>query len=132
MRESRKLVGEYVLTENDCLRLTKFEDGIVACCYDIDIHSPDGAGTSHHYFKDGEYYTIPYRCLQPREISNMLVAGRCISSDHGAQASYRIMPTVCSIGEVAGIAISMAHKSHISPKEINVNKLQEIIKEENQ
>lgn len=132
VRESRKLVGEYVLTENDCLSLTKFEDGIVACCYDIDIHSPDGAGTSHHYFKDGEYYTIPYRCLQPREISNMLVAGRCISSDHGAQASYRIMPTVCSIGEVAGIAISMAHKSHISPKEINAKKLQEIIKEENQ
>lgn len=129
VRESRKIVGEYVLTEQDCLSLTKFEDGVVACCYEIDIHSPEGTGTSHHYFKDGEYYTIPYRSLLPKEIDNMLVAGRCISSDHGAQASYRIMPTVCSIGEVAGLAISMAYTDKSIPREINVTNLQKVLRE---
>lgn len=128
VRESRKIVGEYVLSEQDCLNLTKFDDGIVACCYDIDIHNPQGTGTSHHYFKDGEYYTIPYRALIPRGIDNMLASGRCISSDHGAQASYRIMPTVCSIGEVAGLAIAQAYKSKQKPKEIDVKALQEKIK----
>ena len=61
-------------------------------------------------------------------MDNLLVAGRCISSDHGAQASYRIMPTVCSIGEAAGCAIGMAVKGKCSTRALNVSELQSILK----
>ena len=129
VRESRMIVGEYVLTEDDCRACTKFDDAIAACNYDIDIHNPEGTGTSHYYFPEGAYYTIPYRSLIPRTVSNMLVAGRCISSDHGAQASYRIMPTVCCIGEAAGTAMGLAVKAGCDVRSVDVKKLQTALKE---
>ena len=128
VRESRMIIGEYVLTEADCRAFTKFYDGIAACNYDIDIHNPEGTGTSHYYFPEGEFYTIPYRSLIPQGVSNMLVAGRCISSDHGAQASYRIMPTVCCIGEAAGIAMAMAHKANSDVRDVDTDQLRALLK----
>lgn len=127
VRESRMIVGDYVLTEEDCRNCVKFEDAIAACNYDIDIHNPEGTGTSHYYFPAGAYYTIPYRSLIPKGAENMLVAGRCISSDHGAQASYRIMPVVCCLGEAAGSAIGLAAKSGCSVREINTADLQNVL-----
>ncbi len=129
VRESRMIVGDHVLTEGECRAFTKFDDGIAACNYDIDIHNPEGAGTSHYYFPEGEYYTIPYRCLIPKGANNMLVAGRCISSDHGAQASYRIMPVVCCLGEAAGVAASLAAEQGIGVRDIDVARLQSILKD---
>ncbi len=131
VRESRMIVGEYVLTGEDCKNCKKFDDSVVACNYDMDIHSPDGAGTSHYYFKQDEYYTIPYRCLIPKGAENLLVAGRCISSDHYAQASYRIMPVVCCIGEAAGTATALAIKSGKAVREVDVKELQETLKKNN-
>ena len=128
VRESRMIVGDYTLTEKECKDCVKFEDGIAACNYDIDIHNPEGTGTSHYYFGPGEYYNIPYRCLIPKGAENMLVAGRCISSDHGAQASYRIMPTVTTLGEAAGAAIAIAKKSGVTTREVDVKLLQETLK----
>ena len=124
VRESRMIVGEHVLTEAECRACTMFEDAIAACNYDIDIHNPEGSGTSHYYFPDGTYYTIPYRSLIPKEAANLLVAGRCISSDHGAQASYRIMPVVCCIGEAAGVAIGLASKNGCDVRAVDVAALQ--------
>ena len=98
---------------------------ISACNYDIDIHNPEGSGTSHFFFPLGEYYTIPYRCLIPKKLNNLLVAGRCISSDHGAQASYRIIPTVSSIGEAAGTAIGLIIKSGLSVRDVPITALKE-------
>ncbi|MBE7087629.1 MAG: FAD-dependent oxidoreductase [Clostridiales bacterium] len=129
VRESRKIVGDYILTETDARNCTKFDDAIAACNYDIDIHSPDGTGTSHYYFPNGEYYTIPYRSLIPKTVNNLLVAGRCISSDHGAQASYRVMSTVCCIGEAAGTAIGLAVKNKVDVRSVDVKELQRIIKD---
>ena len=128
VRESRMIVGDYVLTEQDCKSCVKFEDAIAACNYDIDIHNPEGTGTSHYYFPAGAYYTIPYRSLIPKGAANMLVAGRCISSDHGAQASYRIMPVVCCLGEAAGAAIGLAARNKVSVREISVGELQSSLK----
>ena len=129
VRESRMIIGDYLLTEQDVRGCVKFEDAIAACNYDIDIHNPEGTGTSHYYFKDGEYYTIPYRSLIPKNASNLLVAGRCISSDHGAQASYRIMPVVCCVGEAAGEAIGLLAKTKASVREVDVKALQNRLKE---
>jgi len=127
VRESRKIIGDYVLTEDDCRAFAKFYDGVAACNYDIDIHNPEGSGTSHYYFPQGEYYTIPYRCLIPKGVKNMLVAGRCISSDHGAQASYRIMPTVCSIGEAAGVAVGLAVKHQTDVRGVDVQEIRRVL-----
>ncbi len=66
IRESRMIEGDYTLTQEDLIACTHFEDGIAACNYDIDIHNPKGSGTSHYYFPDGKYYTIPYR-RRPRQ-----------------------------------------------------------------
>ena len=127
VRESRMIEGEYVLTQEDLVGCVKFEDSITACNYDIDIHNPAGSGTSHYYFPHGEYYTVPYRCLTHKVTTNLLIAGRCISSTHEAQASYRIMPTCVTLGQAAGTAAALAKKSGCNVKEIDVKKLQEIL-----
>ena len=129
VRESRMIVGDYVLTQDDLTGCRRFEDSISACNYDIDIHNPEGSGTSHWYFKDGTYYTIPYRCLIPTGVDNLLVAGRCISSTHEAQASYRIMPTCCTLGQAAGTAAAMAAASDGKVRNVNVGELRKILTE---
>ena len=131
VRESRMITGGHILCEEELLGCTKFEDGIAACSYDIDIHNPDGAGTSHHYFVPGEYYTIPYRCLCPTKAGNLLVAGRCISSTHEAQASYRIMPTVCAIGQAAGVGAAVAYKQGCDAADADIKTIRKILSESN-
>lgn len=128
-RESRMIDGEYVLSQEDLLAFRKFEDAIAVCNYDIDIHSPDGSGTSHYYFPDGEYYGIPYRCLIPKGAENLLVAGRCISTTHEAQASVRIMPTCCNTGEAAGVAASLALENGGKTRDVDVQRLRAILVE---
>lgn len=127
-RESRMIVGEHTLNKDEMLAYTKFEDGIAACNYDIDIHSPDGAGTSHFYFPAGTYYTIPYGCLVPKDSENLLVAGRCISTTHEAQASIRIMPTVCTIGEAAGVAAAIACTDKVGVRSVDTKKLRDTLR----
>ena len=126
-RESRMIDGEYLLTETDLKDCVKFDDAIAAGNYDIDIHNPEGSGTSHYYFPEGTWYTIPYRSLQPKNADNLLVAGRCISSTHEAQASYRIMPIVTTLGQAAGTAAALAAKAGRGVKEIDVRELQETL-----
>lgn len=128
-RESRMIDGEHLLTEQELVACTRFDDAIAAGNYDIDIHNPEGSGTSHYYFPDGEYYTIPYRSLLPKGISNLLVAGRCISSTHEAQASYRIMPIVCCLGQAAGVGASVAVQNNCTPKNADIKTIQKILLE---
>ena len=110
VRESRKIIGEYTLTADDLKACVKFDDAVATGNYDIDIHNPEGSGTSHYYFAEGEYYTIPYRSLIPKGSVNLLTAGRCISATHEAQASIRIIPIACCTGEAAGVATAVAHR----------------------
>ncbi|MGF7145886.1 hypothetical protein HNQ56_004330 [Anaerotaenia torta] len=125
VRESRMIDGEYLLTAQDLVACTKFEDSIALGNYDIDIHNPEGSGTSHYYFPQGQYYTIPYRSLIPKEVTNLLAAGRCISVTHEAQASIRIMPIVCCLGEAAGTAVSVAAGSGAEVRDVDIKVLQE-------
>lgn len=130
IRESRMVEGEYTLTVEDLKSLARFPDAIAVANYDIDIHNPEGAGTSHYYFGDGEYYQIPYRCLIPKDCKNLLVAGRCISSTHEAQASYRIMPFCCELGQAAGAAVSVAVQDGAELRGVDMQKLQTILRDE--
>ncbi len=124
VRESRKLKGVHILTADEIINCTQFEDSIALGNYDIDIHNPTGTGTSHRFFGDGEYYTIPYRSLLPKEFNNLLVAGRCLSATHEAQASVRIMPTCCCLGQAAGTAVAVAIKSDKNAHNVDVKSLQ--------
>ena len=126
-RESRMVDGEYTLTGQDLLSLCRFDDSIALGNYDIDIHNPEGSGTSHHYFGQGEFYEIPYRSLIPKNSENLLVAGRCVSCDHEAQASIRIMPIVCTLGQAAGSAVAVAKQDNCKVKEVDIKKLQKIL-----
>lgn len=129
VRESRMIDGLHLLTGNELRECARFEDSIACGNYDIDIHNPEGSGTSHYYFPDGQYYEIPYRSLLPKELSNLLVAGRCISVDHEAQASIRIMPIVCCLGEAAGVAASVASKEGVAAASANIAEIQRILTE---
>lgn len=127
IRESRKLKGKYILTGEDLKNCTVFPDSIARGNYDIDIHNPSGTGTSHYFFNDGKYYTIPYRSLLPVEYDNLLVAGRCISATHEAQASVRIMPTCCCLGQAAGTA-AIALKTSKTAHTVDIKLVRETLK----
>ena len=128
VRESRKLKGEHILTAQELVDCTKFDDAIALGNYDIDIHNPAGSGTSHYYFAPGDYYSIPYRSLLPKEFDNLLVGGRCISATHEAQASTRIMPICATTGEAAGIAIAVAKNTGTDTHTLDVSKVQAILR----
>ena len=128
VRESRMIEGMYTLTADDLKACIRFKDAIALGNYDIDIHNPAGTGTSHYLFPDGQYYTVPYRCLVPSNTQNLLVTGRCISVTHEAQASIRIMPIVCCLGQAAGVAAAVAVQDKADVRQVNVPKVQALLK----
>jgi hypothetical protein len=111
IREGQRLDGLYKLTADDFHNRRKFSDGICANRYPIDIHSSDSTGVTLIRMPPGEWHEIPFRCLVPRNTRSLLAAGRCISSDFVAQASYRIIPNCHTLGEAAAVAASVAHGS---------------------
>lgn len=123
VRESRRLVGKYVLTADDVLNCVKFEDSIARSCYEIDVHNPAGTGTVIKTLKD-YYYTIPLRSLIPVEVDNLIVAGRPISCDHMAHSSLRIMPVASSVGEAAGCAVGIAALKKLNVGKVNYRDVQ--------
>ncbi len=132
VRESRRIRGRYALTAEDVVQARKFPDGIARSNYPIDIHSPTGAGTDIRGVAEGDYYEIPYRCLLPQRIDNLLVAGRCISSTHEGQAALRIMPTCFAMGEAAGVAAALACRRGIPPGEIPGDELRQALRDQGQ
>jgi len=128
VRESRMVDGQYVLTGDDLVACRRFEDVIACGNYDIDIHNPAGTGTSHYYFPEGQYYDIPLRSLRPLGVENMLVAGRCVSVTHEAQASVRIMPICCSMGEAAGVAAAVANSHGCALDSAPISEIQALLR----
>jgi hypothetical protein len=119
IRETRRIVGDYVLTLEDYLRRRSFPDEICRNSYFIDVHAKVKAAfddlkkvdeweKSTLRYGPGETHGIPYRCLTPQRLFNVLVAGRSISTEQLVQGSVRIMPCCLAMGEAAGIAAAMA------------------------
>ena len=127
IRESRRIVGEYEITEDDIVSARKFEDSIARGSYGVDIHNPAGGGTRHASVPPCDYYTIPYRSLIPNESKNLIAAGRPISSTHAAHSAFRIMPICTCIGEAAGTAAHFAGKENLTPREVDVSALREVL-----
>jgi hypothetical protein len=111
VRETRRVLGEYVLTGDDVLAARRFPDAIARGSYPIDIHNPTGSGTTLKRLPPGEAYDIPLRCLLPRRTERLLVAGRCISGTHEAHSSYRVMPIAMATGQAAGVCAALATKA---------------------
>jgi len=118
IRETRRIQGEYALTGADVVKGRKFRDGIARSNYPIDIHSPTGAGTVIKTPPAGDYYEIPYRCLLPLQVDNLLVAGRCVSATHEGQSALRIIPTCFAMGEAAGTAAALALARGLPPRQL--------------
>jgi FAD-dependent oxidoreductase family protein len=132
-RESRRIVGEYVITEQDLMAEKEFNDSIGYGSFFIDVHNCTGIGMDHETWNPpkGFKYQIPYRSLIPKKIDNLLVAGRCISCTHIALGSLRVMPQCVLEGEAAGLAANLAIKGDVVPGEIDVKELQQLIRDAN-
>ena len=122
VRETRHIVGDYQLNENDILEGKSFEDGVACGTYAIDIHP--GKGKMQIYTGSGKaVYEIPYRSLIPKGLSNLLVAGRCISANSYAAGSIRVMATCMAMGQGAGVAAAMAAGNDAVTRNVDVAEL---------
>lgn len=108
IRDSRRIVGDYLFTGDDWRARRTFDDEIGRNCYFIDIHK---SGVPEVHYGRGESHGIPYRVLTPKGLRNVLVAGRCISTDEEAYGSLRVMPPCLVTGEAAGVAARLASLS---------------------
>jgi hypothetical protein len=134
VRETRRIMGDYMLCLDDFKNRSEFDDEIGRYCYPVDIHvsRPDDEAEYQRFFKEfsemryqkGESYGVPYRTLTPRGLSNVLVAGRCISTDRFLQGSIRVMPGCYITGQAAGIAAAMAANTGNDIHNVNVPELQ--------
>ena len=124
LRESRRIVGDYTFTMEDYINRQSFPDEILRGIYPIDVHEEVPGMTrntllEYERYGPGESYGLPYRCLCPRDLDNVLVAGRSISSDRIANGSLRIMPCCLNAGEAAGMAAKFACEM----EDINIHKV---------
>ena len=124
VRESRRIIGDYQLTRADVLEARRFDDEIALCGAPIEDHGA-GGGTEWQYVAGGAVYGIPYRCLLPAGVDNLLVAGRCFSSTHDAHASARSMATCMAMGQAAGTAAALAAAGHCQPRDVPSGTLRE-------
>lgn len=128
IRESRRIIGEYILTEQDIFDCARFPDAIGVASYPVDLHHPVGGDCTLMWCPD--CYDIPYRCLVPQKIDGLLCAGRNISATHLALASVRVMGPAMCLGEAAGKAAALCVKDGVQPRALNVQKLQKALREE--
>ncbi|WFB36983.1 FAD-dependent oxidoreductase [Kiritimatiellota bacterium B12222] len=133
IREGRRIVGDYMLTQKDCLEEARFDDMVAACCYPIDIHNPEGGDTEMVYIPGSGYYHIPFRCLCAKGWCNLLLGSRCISGTHEAHSSYRVMAPLTAIGQACGVAAALAcRKSYSDIHDVKAEEIRYILKEQNQ
>ncbi len=123
IRETRRILGRYVMNRDDVLSCVRFDDAIAVASYPIDLHRPNDNGCTLEWC--GDCYDIPYRSLVPLNVENLLVAGRCISTTHEAMAAIRVMATCMAMGEAAGRAAGIAVQQGIAPSAIDVRELQQ-------
>jgi FAD dependent oxidoreductase len=123
IRETRRIDGKYALTIQDVISGKKYEDTIALSGYPIDIHDPTGKGVQANDIEGDGSYGIPYRCLIPKGIENLLVGGRCISTTHEALATTRLTPSCMATGQAAGTAAALSIQEDVSPKDLDVDKL---------
>ncbi|MFP4579087.1 MAG: FAD-dependent oxidoreductase [Candidatus Sumerlaeia bacterium] len=131
-RESRRIHGDYTLSKEDLMAERKFDDSIGYGSFFIDIHNVGGPGMDKKTYRPhkGFKYQIPYGIIVPRDVENLLVAGRCASADHEALGSLRVMPQCGVMGQAAGVASQLSLQNQIAPREVNVPELQTTLRKQ--
>lgn len=139
VRESRRITGEYQMTADDYFNRRHFDDEIGSFAYPVDIHAgvsdaEKQAAVEQNIrkcaYEPGENYGIPYRALLPRNTTNLLVAGRCISTDRAMQSSVRVVPGCMITGEGAGTAAALALKNNCTLRLLDRKTLQDQLKKQ--
>ncbi|HLJ13956.1 MAG TPA: FAD-dependent oxidoreductase [Bryobacteraceae bacterium] len=136
IRESRRIVGQYVLNEHDIKEEKQFPDAIATGCWYLDLHpsyptsgtanAPAGTLAGLDGFQPN-HYDIPYRSLLPQKAANLLVAGRCHSATRLAASSTRVTATAMAMGQAAGVAAALATELHTSVQELDGRKVREVL-----
>jgi len=121
VRESRRIVGDYMLTQEDLVNGRVFEDAVCMGGYHIDIHRPTGTWVDSH---NVDAYTIPLRCLIARGADGLMMAGKCLSATHEAVASTRVIPICIGQGQAAGTAAALAVRQGAGVRSISIGELQ--------
>jgi len=121
VRETRRIVGQHVLTEDEIMATTPFDDAIATGCWYLDVHPNKitTGGANAVPKQQPAPYDIPYRSLLPKNVDNLLVAGRCHSTTRLAQGSTRVTVTAMALGEAAAVAAALAVQGSISPLRID-------------
>ncbi|NJP40714.1 FAD-dependent oxidoreductase [Oscillospiraceae bacterium HV4-5-C5C] len=119
-RESRRLLGDYVLTESDCLSARRFPDAVAYGGWPLDVHVVSGFSDRQQaptvYIDLPDVYTIPFRCLYSQNVQNLFIAGRAISATHLAFASTRVMGTCAVVGQAVGTAAALCIQRESVPR----------------
>lgn len=123
IRESRRMVGDYRLDIDEVYAGARFEDGIASCAWPVEVHERGTTSTRWDWLPPGQHYQIPFRSLLPRKLSNVVVAGRCISSSHEAHGSLRVTATCMAMGQAAGVATALAALSSADVRDIPFSKV---------
>jgi hypothetical protein len=124
VRETRRVVGDYVLTGDDVATGARFDDAVARGAWPREYHVHDRS-TEYEFLDPGVSYQVPYRSLRPRGVPNLLVAGRCLSADHDALASIRVMGPSLALGQAAGTAAALAARDAVAPAGVDVAELQD-------
>jgi hypothetical protein len=119
VRETRRIKGLYELNAGDLRRGARFDDGFCICTFGVDIHQPDKNSQENEKPFGMKPYHIPYRSLVPVKVKNLLVAGRCISGDFVAHASYRVTGDCAAMGQAAGTAAGLCLDTKSAPHELD-------------
>jgi hypothetical protein len=122
IRETRHALGRYVLSFDEAAACSKFPDGIAASAWPFEFHT-EGAETRWEHLPPGDWFEIPYRSLLASRVTNLLVAGRCVSATHEALASSRVTGVCMAIGEAAGLAAARAAASGVAPGDVDGERL---------
>lgn len=127
VRESRRIIGDLQLSDEDVLFGKIQEDSIAVGSYPIDIHSPDSSKMEFLEDKVTHDFDISYRMLLPKSLTNVIVAGRPISATHSAHAASRVSATCMAIGQSAGIAAHLCSKENVDTRSLEYKILKEAI-----
>ena len=127
VRETRRAVGDYIVTGDDIRTGRKFERAVARGCYGIDIHGQKNEKDSMEDLAEGEYYEIPVDALIVKDAKNLLVAGRCISSTREGHGALRIMPTSAATGEACGALSAIAVEKKLPVRSVDFQLLKKEI-----
>ena len=131
VRESRRILGRHILSEDDLMTSRRFDDAIATGCWYLDLHPNKTVLGSANDFDPKKVqpapYDIPYRSLVPQKLSNLLVAGRCHSATRGAHASTRVTATAMAMGEAAGVAAALSLKTKMEAAALEGVKVREAL-----